>query len=97
VEELAVEAELVRAPVERVAGDGQVDRGKVDADLVRPARLEANVEQRVAREQLRQLELRDRLPRDLGVERVPQRIAAVAADRRLDPPPAGARPADDER
>ena len=39
-----------------------------------------------ARQQLDDLEVRDRVARRVGVERAPGRIAAVAADRRLDPP-----------
>ena len=40
---------LVRNAVDRVADDRQVDRGQVHADLVRPARLEPHVQQRVSR------------------------------------------------
>ena len=96
VQELPPEP-VVGHAVDAVADDGQVDRGQVDADLVRPAGLEADVEQRVAAEQPLDLEVRDGVARRVGVERVPRRLAAVAADRRLDPPRARARPAADER
>src|SRR4051812_48381841 len=69
----------------------------MDADLVRAAGLEPHVEQRVAVEQPLDLEVRDRLARRVAVERVARRPAPGAADRRLDPPGPGARPAADER
>ncbi len=47
VEELPLEAEVVGDAVDRVAADGKPDRLEMDADLVRPARLEPNVEERV--------------------------------------------------
>ena len=40
VEELALEAEVARHAVDGVCGDREVDGGEVDADLVRPPRLE---------------------------------------------------------
>ena len=83
--------------VRRVAGDRQVDRGEVDADLVRPPRLEPHAQERVARQQLLELEVRDRRARRVGVERMPQAVVPVAADRRVDRPAARARPPDDER
>src|SRR5438309_6668857 len=49
VEELALEAELARPAVDRVSRHRQVDRRQVDADLVRPARLQPDVQQRVPR------------------------------------------------
>ena len=73
-----------RDAVGPVARDRQVDRREMDADLVRPPRLERDAEQRVAPEQLVDLEVRHRFARRVGVERVPLRVAAVAADRRLD-------------
>ena len=48
MQELAPEGGLGDA-VDGVADDREVDRGEVDADLVRPPRLEADVEERVAR------------------------------------------------
>ena len=45
------------------------------------------------REELLDLEVRDRLARRVGVERVAAAVAAVAADRRVDRPAARARPA----
>ena len=84
-------------PVGRVARDRQVDRLEVDADLMRPPRLEPHAQQRVAVEQLLELEVRDRRARRVGVERVPHAVAAVAADRRVDRPAPRARLADDER
>jgi hypothetical protein len=50
VQELTIEAELARPPVDGVACDREVDRRKVDPNLVCPPRLEAHVEERVARE-----------------------------------------------
>src|SRR5947207_8046633 len=49
------------------------------------------------RQQLLDVEVRDGVARRLGVERLPERVVPVAADRRLDRPSPGARPADDER
>src|SRR5207249_8461605 len=64
---------------------------EMDTDLVRPAGLERDAEERVAAQQLDDLEMRDGLARRVRVERVARRLAAVAADRRLDPPRARAR------
>ena len=71
--------------------DRKVDRREVDADLVRPAGLEPHVEQRVLGQHLDELEQRDRVARLVRVERPPRRVAAVAADRGVDPPRARAR------
>ena len=49
MEELALEPEVVGDAVDRVAADGKPDRLEMDADLVRPARLEPDVEERVVR------------------------------------------------
>ena len=95
VQELAPEL-LVRDAVDRVADDRQLDRRQVDADLVRPAGLEADASERVPGSSSLDLEVRDRLARRVGVERMARRVAAVAADRRLDPPAPRARPAADE-
>src|SRR5207244_2698947 len=65
-------------------------------DLMRAPRLEADIEECIPREELHDLEVRNGVPRRLRVERVPQWIAAVAADRCLDPPAAGPRTAHDE-
>ncbi len=54
-------------------------------------------QERVARQQLLHLEVRDRLAWRVGVERVAERIVAVAADRRLDRAAPRPRPPDDER
>jgi hypothetical protein len=57
----------------------------VNADLVRPPRLQPDREQCVLRKQTLDLEVRDRIARRVCVERPPQRVVAVAANRRLDP------------
>ena len=85
MQELTVEPELAADPVHRVAGDRQVDRREVDADLVHAPRLEPHAEQRVALQALLELEVRDRVSRRVGVERLARRVATVAADRSLDP------------
>src|SRR6478672_7278681 len=64
---------------------------------MRAAGLEPDVEQGVPVEQALDLEVRDRLARRVGVERVARRLPPVAADRRLDSPGPGARPPADER
>lgn len=86
VQELPVELRF-RDPVDGVTHDGKVDRGEVDANLVRPAGLEANLEQRVPADQLVHLEVGRRLSRMVGVERPARGIGAIAADRGLDPAP----------
>jgi hypothetical protein len=96
VQELAPEP-LIRDAVHRVADDRQPDRRQMDADLVRAARLEPHVEQRVPVDQPFDFEVRDRLARRVGVERVTRRLAPVAADRRFDPPGPRARAPADER
>ena len=85
MEELALEPQLARATVDAVSGDGQVDCLQMDADLVRAPRLEADAQERVLREQLDELEVGHGVARSVRVERVPRRVATVAADRRLDP------------
>ena len=97
VQELPLEPELVGTAVHRVPGDGEVDRSEMHADLVRPPRLEPDGEQRVAREELADLEVRHRHARVVGVERLSQRVAAVAPEGRVDPAAAGPRATDDER
>src|SRR5437763_17045103 len=96
MEELALESNLARSPVDRIACDRQVDGGEVDADLMRSSGLEPDVQERVARQQLDELEVRDRVPRRVGVERVAQRITAIPADRSLDASGARTGTADDE-
>ena len=93
VQELALEAQVAGNAVDRVARDREPDRLEVHADLVRAPRLESNLEQRVPRQQLERLEVRDRLARGRGVERVARAVDAVAADRRLDPARPGLRSA----
>src|SRR3954454_22803982 len=97
VQELALEAELVRASIDRIARDREIDRCEMDSDLVRAAGLQLHVQQRMPREELDQLEMRDGVARLVRIERVAHRLTAVAADRRLDAAAARARPADDER
>src|SRR6059058_1278875 len=89
MEELALQIELARLPIDGVACHRQVDRREMHADLMRPAGLEPHVEERVAGKELSHLEMRNGLAGLVGVERMPQGITAVAPDRRLDP--AGAR------
>ena len=48
MEELPREAELACDPVHRIAGYREVDCGEMDADLVRPAGLEPDAQERVA-------------------------------------------------
>src|SRR3954464_14815494 len=58
VEELAAQLEVAPHAVGRVARDGELDRSEVYPDLVRPAGLEADAEQRVLGQQLLHLEVR---------------------------------------
>jgi hypothetical protein len=58
----------------------------VDADLVRAACLEPDVEERVGAEELVDLEMRHRFARRVGVERTTRWVVTVAADRCVDPP-----------
>ena len=67
VQELPFEAEVAGHPVHRVAADGQADRLEVNADLVRAAGLEPDLEQRALVEHLLDLEPRHRLARAVGV------------------------------
>ena len=97
MEELPLEPEVARDAVDGVAGDRKLERLEVDADLVRPPRLEPHVEQRPLAEPLAHLEPRDRLARRVGVERVPRPVATIAADRGGDAPRARARRSADER
>src|SRR5438874_2042039 len=89
VEELTLQAELVRAAIDRIPGDREPNGAEMDADLVCSARLELHGEQRVAGEELDDGEMRHGLARGVRVERMAHRIAAVPADRRLDAAAAG--------
>ena len=52
MQELPLELEVTPHAVLGISGDGQVDRGEVHADLVRAARFQANVEERVLAHEL---------------------------------------------
>ena len=84
VQKLAPELGVGHA-VDRVTDHRKVDRRQVNADLVRPAGLQPDREQRVLGEQTLDLEMRDRVARRVRVQGSPQRVVTVAADRRLDP------------
>src|SRR5438128_11872465 len=97
VQELALQVQVARTAVDGVAGDREVDRRQVHADLVRATGLQRDAQERVLRQELGHLEVRHRLARRIRVERVARGVVAVAADRRLDPAGARARAAVDER
>jgi len=97
VQELPLEPELARAPVHPIAGDRQVDRAEVHPDLVRAPGLEPHVEQRMSWQQLNDLEVRHGFARRVGVERMLERVAAIASDRRFDAAATRLRATDDER
>ena len=97
MQELALEAQVAGDAVDGIAADGKPDRLQMDADLVRPPRLEPHLEERARPDELLHLEPRDRVPGRLGVERTARSVAAVTADRRLDPAGSGTRRAQDER
>ncbi len=83
-----------RSPLDTVQGIaryGKVDRGQVDPDLVCPPRLQRDVEERMLRRRLHDLEVGHGLAGLVGVERTPRRVAARAADRSVDPTRARAR------
>lgn len=96
VEKLPPEAQVARSAVGRIAGDGQVDRREVNADLMRPPGLEPSAEKRVPGEELDELERGHGFPGRGRVERVARGVAAIAADGRFDPPGTRARSAANE-
>jgi len=97
MEKLPFETEVARDAVGGVAGDGKVDRGEMDADLMRSPRLEANAQKRVARQELLEFEVRHGRPRRVGVEGMAEPVVAVTSDRRVDRSAPGARLAHDQR
>src|SRR4051812_12169455 len=97
VEELSLQAEVSPDAVRRVAGDRQVDRGEVDADLMRAAGLEPDAQERMSRQELLELEMRHRRARRVGLERVAKPVVPVPPDRRVDRAPPRLRLSDDER
>src|SRR5215218_4903312 len=97
VQELPFEPEIVRNSVHPVARNREADRLEMDPDLVRPAGLEANAQDGSLTQLPVDLEVRDRLSRRGRVDRVPRRLMAVPADRRLDPAAPRARVAAHER
>src|SRR5919204_6316254 len=96
MQELPLEPDLARLPVDRIACNGQVNRGEMHADLMRATGLEPHVKQRMLRQQLDQLEVRHRLARPVRVERLPEGIPPVASDRCFDSPATRTRLSDDE-
>ena len=84
VQKLSLESEVAYNPVDRIARDWQIDGGQMDADLVRPPRLEANSKQRVAREEFEDVEVRHSLTGRGRVEGDSRRVGAVSAYRSLD-------------
>src|SRR5204863_109907 len=92
VEELALEAEVAGTAVHRIARDREADRLEMDADLVRAAGLERDAEERVAAQQLDDLEMRQ------GLERRARRLRRLELEllAALELPALGARPAVDE-
>ncbi len=97
VQELPFEAEVTPHAVTLVAGDLEVDRGEVHADLVSPPRLQCDLEERVLGKELHELEAGHGVPRLVGVERAQRTLAAVPADRRIDASGSRLRTAADER
>src|SRR6188472_1768580 len=97
VEELPLEAEITGDPVDRIAGYRQVDGGQMNPDLVRPAGLEPDAQQCMARQQLLELEMRYRRARGGRVERMPKPVMPVATDRGVDRPAPRPRPPRHER
>jgi hypothetical protein len=97
VQELPFEPEVSRDAIDRVSGDRKFDRSEVDADLMRPPRLEPDTEERVAGQELLDLEMRHGRAGCVRNERVAKPVVPVTAYRRVDRPPARARPAGDER
>ena len=85
MQELALEPEVARDPVDGVAADGQLDRLEVDADLVGAAGLEPHLEERPLSELLEHLEPRHGLAWRLACRANARPVAAVAADRGRDP------------
>ena len=85
MEELPLEPQFARPAVHRVAGDRKTDGGEMHPDLMRAAGFEPYVEERVPREDLGDLEVRDGVARRIGVERTAEGIATVPSDRRFDP------------
>ena len=92
VQELPFEAEVADDAVDRVAGrpGARSPRGGRGSGACAPSRAVTSSRAR-APQQLHDLEARHRLARGRRVERVARLVAAVAADRRLDPPRARAR------
>ena len=79
VQELTVEAVRARAPVTPITGYRMTDRGEVRADLVRSARLEPHVDQRVGGQELTCLEVCARFPGSPAAHGSPLGSAVVAA------------------
>jgi hypothetical protein len=84
MEELPLEPQVSCDPVNRIAGDGEVYRSEVDADLVRPPGLQPDAEKRVLRQQVLELEVGHGGAGRVSVERVAEAVVPVAADRCLD-------------
>src|SRR5207237_3647268 len=95
VEKLPLEPQIARDAVERITGDGEVDRGEMHADLVRTAGLQSDAQECALRQELVELEVRHGGARLGGVERVPMPVVPVAADRGVGSPAAGQRVPDD--
>jgi len=96
VQELPFEPEIARAPIQGVAGDGQVDGREMHADLVGPARFEGDPQEGMSRQELLHLEMRHGVARRIGVEGLSERVVAVTPDRGVDRAPQRTRPSADK-
>ncbi len=85
VQELPFEAEITSDAILRVSRDGEVDRRQMHPDLMCAPGLQANVEQRVAGQELHDLEVGHGVTRFVGVEGTLRGIAPITPERRVDP------------
>src|SRR6476619_4247772 len=97
VQELALEIEITSQAVRHITGNWKLDRGEVDADLVRSPGLEPYVEEGMLRQELDHLEPRHGVARLVRVERTAGRIAPIPADGSVDPTGSRLRAPADER
>ncbi len=84
MQKLAREAEVAFDSVHRVTGHREPDGSEMDTDLMCATRLEQDANERMAIEQLDELERRHRVAWSGGVEGLALWIAAIAADRGFD-------------
>ncbi len=97
MQELPLQPMPPARPVLGIPGDGMLDRGEVDADLMRPPGLEPRMDERVRRQILDHLEVGRRLPRSRPLHCPLCPLPAIPPEGRVNGPGPAPQPPLDQR